>query len=75
MEYVLVTQGLSKHYKSFKALDGLTLSFVARNPLIIFKNVPNIDPDSNYNNGNGKGIEYGSLPSRRSFGFNINLKF
>ena len=56
-------------------LDGLTLSFVARNPLIIFKNVPNIDPDSNYNNGNGKGIEYGSLPSRRSFGFNINLKF
>lgn len=58
-----------------KALDGLTLSFVARNPLIIFKNVPNIDPDSNYNNGNGKGIEYGSLPSRRSFGFNINLKF
>ena len=58
-----------------KVLDGLTLSFVARNPLIIYKNVPNIDPDSNYNNGNGKGIEYGSLPSRRSFGFNINLKF
>lgn len=58
-----------------KTLDGLTLSLVARNPLILYKNVPNIDPDSNYNNGNGKGIEYGSLPSRRSFGFNINLKF
>jgi len=25
MEYVLVTQGLSKHYKGFKALDGLTM--------------------------------------------------
>lgn len=55
--------------------QGLSLSFVARNPFIIYRNVPNIDPDSNYNNGNGKGIEYGSLPSRRSYGFNINLKF
>jgi len=39
MEYVLVTQGLSKHYKNFKALDGLTMhvpkgsiyGFVGRN--------------------------------------------
>ena len=39
MEYVLVTQSLSKHYKNFKALDGLTMhvprgsiyGFVGRN--------------------------------------------
>ena len=39
MEYVLTTQGLSKHYKSFKALDALTMhvpkgsiyGFVGRN--------------------------------------------
>ena len=39
MEYVLVTQGLSKHYKDFKALDNLTMhvpkgsiyGFVGRN--------------------------------------------
>ena len=39
MEYVLATQGLSKHYKDFKALDGLTMhvpkgsiyGFVGRN--------------------------------------------
>ena len=39
MEYVLATQGLSKHYKGFKALDGLTMhvpkgaiyGFVGRN--------------------------------------------
>ena len=39
MEYVLTTQGLSKHYKSFKALDNLTMhvpkggiyGFVGRN--------------------------------------------
>ena len=55
-------------------VKGLTLSFVARNPFIVWKNIPNIDPDSAYNTS-GLGLEYGSLPSRRSFGFNINLKF
>ena len=56
-------------------VDNLTLSFVARNPFIVYKNIPNIDPDSNYNNTTGMGLEYGSLPSRRSYGFNINVKF
>ena len=56
-------------------VKGLTVSFVARNPFIVWKNIPNIDPDSNYNNTTGMGLEYGSLPSRRSYGFNVNLKF
>nr|WP_320057837.1 SusC/RagA family TonB-linked outer membrane protein [uncultured Bacteroides sp.] len=56
-------------------VQNLTLSFVARNPFIVWKNIPNIDPDSNYNNTTGMGMEYGSLPSRKSYGFNINLKF
>lgn len=57
-----------------KVVKGLTLSFVARNPFIVWKNIPNIDPDSAYNTS-GLGLEYGSLPSRRSFGFNVNMKF
>ncbi len=56
-------------------VKGLNLSFVARNPFIIWKNIPNIDPDSNYNNTTGMGLECGSLPSRRSYGFNVNIKF
>ena len=56
-------------------VDGLTISFVARNPFIVWKNIPNIDPDSNYNNTTGMGMEYGSLPSRKSYGFNVNVKF
>lgn len=39
MEYILTTQGLSKHYRHFKALDGLSMhvpkgsiyGFVGRN--------------------------------------------
>ena len=58
-----------------KVVSGLTVSFVARNPFIVWKNIPNIDPDSNYNNTTGMGMEYGSLPSRKSYGFNVNVKF
>lgn len=54
-----------------KFVKSLSLSFVARNPFIVWKNIPNIDPDSNYNTS-GMGLEYGSLPSRRSYGFNIS---
>ena len=57
-----------------KAIKGLNLSFVARNPFIVWKNIPNIDPDSGYNTS-GMGLEYGSLPSRRSYGINVNVKF
>ena len=57
-----------------KVVKGLSVSFVARNPFIIWKNIPNIDPDSGYNTS-GLGLEYGSLPSRRSFGINLNVKF
>ena len=56
-------------------VKGLSVSFVARNPFIVWKNIPDIDPDSNYNNTTGMGLEYGSLPSRKSYGINVNVKF
>ena len=58
-----------------KWAEDITISIVSRNPFIIYKNIKNIDPDSNYNNGTGVGLEYGSLPSRRSYGINLNFKF
>ena len=50
------------------------ISFVARNPFTVWKNIKDIDPDAQYNTS-GLGLEYGSLPSRRSYGFNFNIKF
>ena len=50
------------------------ISFVARNPFIVWKNIKDIDPDAQYNTS-GLGLEYGSLPSRRSYGMNFNIKF
>ncbi len=56
-------------------LSDVMFTFYARNLWTIFSDVPNIDPESAYNNSNGQGLEYGSLPSRRSFGLNIKLVF
>jgi TonB-linked SusC/RagA family outer membrane protein len=58
-----------------KFIKGAQLSFVARNLAILMKHVPNIDPESAYNNTNGQGLESNGYPPTRSFGFNINLKF
>ncbi|HEY3403122.1 MAG TPA: SusC/RagA family TonB-linked outer membrane protein [Ohtaekwangia sp.] len=55
--------------------QSISVSFVGRNLLLLYNNIPNIDPESGYNNGNGQGFEYGSMPSRRSYGFSLNVKF
>jgi TonB-linked SusC/RagA family outer membrane protein len=55
-------------------IQGITLSFVARNLFTITKHTPNIDPESNYSNG-PQGIEQATVPYTRTFGFNLNVKF
>ncbi|RFM25666.1 SusC/RagA family TonB-linked outer membrane protein [Deminuibacter soli] len=55
--------------------QGATVALVGRNLWIIHKNVPNIDPENAFNTGNGQGLEDLSLPSTRSYGINVNLKF
>lgn len=56
-------------------LQSATLSLVGRNLWIIHKNVPNIDPETAFNTGNGQGLEDLTLPTVRNIGFNVNLKF
>ncbi len=56
-------------------IDQLKISFVGRNLFVLYSNVPNIDPESTYTSGNGQGFEYGSLPYRRSYGFNLQVSF
>ena len=74
-EITLTYQFPKKWLGNGKVVKDVSLSFVARNPFIVWKNIPDIDPDSNYNNTTGMGLEYGSLPSRRSYGFNVYVKF
>jgi len=70
LSYTLPSQWIKKI-----GLQSATISAVGRNLWIIFKNVPNIDPETAFNTGNAQGLEDLTLPTVRNFGFNINLKF
>ncbi|MBT1702156.1 SusC/RagA family TonB-linked outer membrane protein [Chryseosolibacter indicus] len=56
-------------------VKDLSISLVGRNLFYIKKNTPNIDPESNYTNSNAQGLEYGGLPTVKTYGININAKF
>lgn len=54
-------------------LSQLNLALVGRN-LFTWTSFPNYDPENSANSGNGsKGFDMGSLPTLRSFGFNVSL--
>ena len=57
-------------------IKDLNLSLVGRNLWIIFKNIPDIDPETSQSAGNSNvGFETNALPSTRSYGFNIKINF
>ena len=57
-------------------IKGLKLSLVANNVLMLKKWVDNIDPETfGYSSDNLIGMESTGLPSTRSIGFNLNVKF
>ena len=56
-------------------VQNLSVSVVGRNLAILFKNIPNIDPESALSTSNIQGSEGGQLPTERSIGFNITVGF
>jgi len=57
-------------------LKGASLSFVGRNVAMLFNAHSQIDPEMSFYGGNLVGaLNYVSLPSTRSLGFNLNLRF
>ena len=56
-------------------VKGINVSVVGRNLWTVMKHVPNIDPESSLNNGNGQGLELSGYPAVRNMGLNVNFKF
>jgi TonB-linked SusC/RagA family outer membrane protein len=57
-------------------MKGVKLSLVANNVLMLKKWAPNIDPESfGYSSDNVVGLESPTVPTTRSIGFNLNVKF
>jgi hypothetical protein len=56
-------------------VSGLQLALTGRNLFLwTADNNKHIDPESAFDNSNVQGLEYGQMPSVRSFGFNVTVR-
>jgi TonB-linked SusC/RagA family outer membrane protein len=56
-------------------LQAVNVTLTARNLWYIDKKVPNIDPETAFNTGNGQGLETLQIPTVRSLGVNLKVQF
>jgi len=62
--------------KRLLIVENMNISLVGRNLLVLMKKTENIDPEATFgSNINYYGIEGTNLPSTRSYGVNVNIKF
>jgi len=54
---------------------NLAISLVGRNLAILYKNIDNVDPESNYTDSNAQGLDYFGMPTTRTYGFNLKVTF
>lgn len=70
-----LTYSLPAKLFSKTSIQGVSLSLVGRNLAIFHKNVPNIDPESAVSTSNIQGLEGAQLPSVRTYGLTLNVRF
>jgi len=76
LRQITVGYDFTKFLGSKSPIKSLRLSFVANNVLMLKKWLPNTDPENfSYTSDNVVGLESPSVPSTRSLGFNLNVKF
>jgi TonB-linked SusC/RagA family outer membrane protein len=72
---VALTYRLPKTMVRKLHLQDASVTLTGRNLWTIHKDVPNIDPEAALTAGNAQGVEAYSLPTTRSFGLNLAVKF
>jgi hypothetical protein len=76
LRQVSLSYNLPRKWITSIGLTNVNFSLVGRNLAILYKKAPHIDPETGLDNSNGnQGMEFGQLPSARSFGVNLNVKF
>lgn len=76
LRQVVFGYSLPKNWLKGTFIQDFKVSVVGRNLALLYKKAPHIDPESAFSNANGEqGQEFGQLPSARTYGFNINVKF
>ncbi|WP_372936683.1 SusC/RagA family TonB-linked outer membrane protein [Seonamhaeicola sp.] len=56
-------------------IRDVRFSLIGRNLFFIKRDIENVDPEASLNNLNSQGIERFGVPSTRSLGFSVNVKF
>ena len=72
---ITLTYALPSRLFDKTAIQGLSISLIGRNLAILHKNVPHIDPESAVSTNNIQGLEGGQLPTTRTYGLSLNVKF
>ena len=72
---IKLAYNFNKSFAKKLGLEGASITAVGRNLLFIYKDAPNIDPETAFNTGNAQGLESLALPTTRNFSLNVNLKF
>ncbi len=73
---VILGVNIPKKYIQKIKINSASFSLTGRNLWLIYSGVPNIDPESSFNNQNsGLGQEYAAMPTARNIGFTLKLKF
>lgn len=77
LRQVVFTYNLPVSKLTFLKLQSASISLVARNLAILYKDKRNnyFDPESGYTNGNAQGLEAFGVPRTRSIGVNLTAKF
>jgi TonB-linked SusC/RagA family outer membrane protein len=71
-----ITYNVPSDLLSKTFLNGASLSLVGRNLFFFYKEIDNFDPESSYSTTSfAQGVLYYTMPSLRSYGFNLNLSF
>lgn len=56
-------------------INEVRFSIIGRNLFFISRDIDNVDPEASLNNLNSQGIERFGVPSTKSYGFSVNVKF
>ncbi len=72
---IKLAYNFNKSFAKKLGLQAASITAVGRNLLFIYKDAPNIDPETAFNTGNAQGLESLSLPTTRNFSLNLNVKF
>lgn len=73
---VALNYNFSHTFLDHLGLSSASIGLIARNLLFLYKDAPDIDPNSILGTGlTGQGTSYFTLPTVRSLGVNVNIKF